>query len=164
MPSEAFTQFERLVEEHCRPNAQSRLFSVSTGRTADGKLERFPGPFVDMGELSRDEVSTFAVEVTHHGSRRLAVRCRLEGLPFVSLKYDGRPIVPGMSRIFEVEADGRYERGPREWCGLLRIEGTELLPGPMTASIEHNAGYATAVVPVFGRVSMSTTPRESSRY
>lgn len=141
MPSESFAKFAQLVEEHCRPSGQAKLFSVT-------------GSFVDMGELSCDDVNMFAVEVTHHGSRRLALRCSLEGLPFVSLKYDGRPIVPGMSRFIEVEADGRYERGPREWCGLLRIEGTELLPGPMTASVENNAGRAMAVVPVFGRVSM----------
>lgn len=157
MPTETFTRFAQLVEEHCRASAHT-LFSVATsfraGRAMAGKPEllSFPGCFIDMGELSRDGASVFFVTVTHHGSRRLALRCYLDGLLHVSLRYDGRPVVPGMSRTIEVEADGRFERLPREWCGLLRIEGTELLPGPMTASVEP-ARRETTVVPVHGKVS-----------
>jgi hypothetical protein len=115
-----------------------------------------------MGELARDGAHVFYVKLTHHGTRQLTLRCHLEDLPFVSLKYDGRPIVPGMSRTITIEADGRYERSACEWCGLLRIEGTELMPGPMTASHAELAGHAVALVPVYGKVSTLATSRTTS--
>ncbi|KAJ1628440.1 hypothetical protein T492DRAFT_1018062 [Pavlovales sp. CCMP2436] len=168
VPSETFVVFEQLVSEHCQPAAKTRLFSVHTsscGATMNPEDKPFPSSFLDMGELSRESSQRYAVKITHHGTRRLALRCHLDGIPFVSLKYDGRPIVPGMVRTIEVQADGRYERSPHEWCSVLKIEGTELLPGPMTASLDP-AGHATAHVPIYAKMTMlsdasrgSSTPR-----
>jgi hypothetical protein len=167
--SEGYAHFQKLVDSHCVPSARP-LFSVhtsfGTGRGPPGKpaFAPYPAAYVDMAELSRDGGQVFSVKVTHHGSRRLAIRCHLEDLSCASLRYDGRPIVPGMSRTIEIEADGRFERSTREWCGLLRIEGTELLPGPMIAHATPLAGHAVVSVPVYARVSILSATRPSSSW
>jgi len=153
--STIFGRFEAMVAANAAmPRRASTLFSVAIHQAG---YDDQASTHLDMGELSRDATRTYTLKICHHGKRRLGLRCSLEGLPFMALKFGGRPLVPGLTRTIEVTVDARQEAPPQEWCGVIRIHGAEVLPGAMTASVEV-AARDEVTIPVYAKIAVLPRP------